>query len=58
MRRLSDILQVRITPELTERVKSEAARLNIRPADVVRYALAAGLAAGLAIGDRQSTAAR
>ena len=40
MNKLSDILQVRVTPELKQAVWDEANRLKLRPADVMRFAMA------------------
>jgi len=56
MARMSDILQVRVTPELAARLKSEADRLGLRPADVVRVTLAKSLAPGLERSDRREPA--
>jgi len=52
MGQLSDVLQLRVTPELSARLRSEAARLGLRPADVARMALARAVTEGEAIGNR------
>jgi len=59
MAQLTDLLQLRVTPTLTARLRSEAQRLGLRPADVARMALAQGLRDGVTIGnpsERQNTA--
>lgn len=54
MRKLTDLLQVRVTAEMTARLKSEAQRLGVRPSDVARMAIARAVTYGTAaeLGDR------
>jgi predicted transcriptional regulator len=42
--RLSERLQVRISPELQDALQAMARRLHVRPADVVRMAVARAIA--------------
>jgi predicted transcriptional regulator len=37
---MTEVFKVRITPALKEAIQAEADRLNVRPADVARMALA------------------
>lgn len=43
MDRLTERLQVRVTPALMQAAEEEARRLKLRPADIWRIALATGL---------------